>query len=386
MKLKGKLLTAPAGDRKNLLVKQHSNTNESDNDDNTSTAYPSQLSSYSAIGGLSSFSSSVPPSWSTYSMSVDNDYDSVANTSWKDTFSDFDSINRSRSSIAQTESLDFIPRRLLPVQASGSIEEHPEIARKNLETPSIASLNPSDSFEYANSEDKLRIRRMEQMWSQPENRPVKSPQLERKHLLQQQKLKEYVDKRLSNISIVKSESKDSDSGSDSSEKGWSFVKNEEKKLNRDCTVRRTSKEGDTTFLKAEPLKGGILKTELSPTASRRSVASRSPSAMALQERLKTNPTLRAPFMVVPGIFTDQRYVAKRFGSVVDVFRKPGHHVGPAKNPDCQCDHCRSYFENGGRGRTRSVSEATSSVPWTNWRNVRYSQPRDTGMGQAFNEC
>ncbi|CAG7837284.1 unnamed protein product [Allacma fusca] len=37
--------------------------------------------------------------------------------------------------------------------------------------------------------------------------------------------------------------------------------------------------------------------------------------------------------------------ASKFGSVVKGFKKPGHHiVGPAKNPDCPCQHCRFHFE------------------------------------------
>ncbi|KAK5642432.1 hypothetical protein RI129_008599 [Pyrocoelia pectoralis] len=261
--------------------------NESD-DDNTSTAYPSQVSSYAAIGGLSSFSSSIPPSWSTYSMSQDNDLDSVTNTSWKDTFSDFDSVNRSRSSIALTDSLDFVPRQLPTSQKNGGIEL--QIPQQKPSTPSSASLNPSDSFEYANSEDRLRIKQMEQMWNDPNfTKQWKSPHIERKHLLQQQKLKEYVEKHLKNASVPKTESRESDSESDNSEKGWSVVKEENKP---ELTVPESF-----TFRPTPTL--------------------RSPSALELQEKLTLNPTLRSPFMIVPGIFTDQRLVAKKFGPVVN---------------------------------------------------------------------
>uniref|UniRef100_A0A1Y1KJ67 Uncharacterized protein n=1 Tax=Photinus pyralis TaxID=7054 RepID=A0A1Y1KJ67_PHOPY len=301
---------------------------ESDDDD-TTTAYPSQISSYSAIGPLSSFSSSIPPSWSTYSMS--QDFDSVANTSWKDTFSDFDSVNRSRSSIALTDSVDFVPRRLSTPHKSASIDEHPEIQQN---TPSSVSLNPSDSFEYANSEDRLRIKQMEQMWTNPHlANQWKSPQVEQKHLLEQKKLKEYVEKRLEPARLHKMESRESDSDSDISEKGWSVVK--------ELTVPESST------------------SEHSPTL-------RSPSVLALQEKLTLNPTLRSPFMVVPGIYTGQRLVAKKFGPVVNVFKKPGHHIGPVKNPECQCDHCRAYFNHYGRGRARSFGETASTLPWLNW--------------------
>lgn len=99
------------------------------------------------------------------SCAIPEDYDSVANTSWKDTYSDMESLLMSRSSIAPTESLDFVPRKLYGT--SHSIDETPEISfdRKDLlQTPSVGSLQPSDSFEYANSEDRFRIRQMEEVW------------------------------------------------------------------------------------------------------------------------------------------------------------------------------------------------------------------------------
>lgn len=35
--------------------------------------------------------------------------------------------------------------------------------------------------------------------------------------------------------------------------------------------------------------------------------------------------------------------AQKFGSVIESIRKPGHHVGPSKNPDCTCEYCRRWF-------------------------------------------
>jgi hypothetical protein len=326
---------------------------EESDDDGASTAYPSKLSSYSTIRDLSSSISSVPQSWTTYSMSsctVPDDYDSVANTSWKDTFSDLDSLLHSRSSIAQTESLDFVPRKLF--EKNASIDETPEIERKDvLETPSQESLQPSDSFEYANSEDRFRIKKMEDFWKNKMNsKHWRSPQAERRYLLQQKKIKEYLDKRLSDKSLPKWESKESDSeGSDDSEKGWTFIKEERKQ---------------------EQMK--TLKAALSRAADGSSSSSKSPSTVALQQRLSLDPTLRAPFTIVPGIYTDQRAIAKKFGSIVPVVRKPGHHIGPAKNPDCLCDHCQMHFANlGYRGRTRSMGDPPN-FQVQNWKNfVRY---------------
>ncbi|XP_060535748.1 uncharacterized protein LOC132707809 [Cylas formicarius] len=239
---------------------------DDDEEDDASTAYPSKMSSYSTIGDFSASVSSVPRSWTSYSMSscaVPDDYDSVTNTSWKDTYSDVHSLADSKSSM--------VPRRLFQ---NASIDETPELDA--LQTPSVASLHPSDSFEYANSEDRRRIKRMEETWN--------------------------------NKTVAKAPDSDSDE-SDHSARGWTFVAPE----------------------------GGA-------------------------------HTRRSPFTVVPGFCTESRSIAKKFGPVVSAMRKPGHHVGPAKNPDCLCSHCRSYWENGAgyRSRARSVGDPPSRAV-TNWK-------------------
>lgn len=47
--------------------------------------------------------------------------------------------------------------------------------------------------------------------------------------------------------------------------------------------------------------------------------------------------------------------AQKFGTVIEAIRKPGHHVGPAKNPDCQCEHCRRWFAERENYRSRASS-------------------------------
>lgn len=511
---------------------------ESDVDDGISTAYPSQMSSFSHIRDFGSSISSVP--WSTYSMSScavpDCDLDSIANTSWKDTVSDMESFLQSRSSLAATESLDFVPKRFSQItQRSDSIDENVELntegnlERRNLgtlsagnnsdllkegsrqlntgknsvlggsmlesdqnqNTGSKSSVHPSDSFEYANSEDRLRIRRMEQMWGG--NKPCKSPQTERKHVLQQRKLKEYLDKRLKEL--PKWESRETESeGSDDSEKGWTFVKDDEKKLQRDTTIRKSTKENNAEKTNNEKINnterinnsgkvnnagtmnnnGEIINTEKTKLSQaeddftkitkpnvqcnqnqstikkinnemkfekdvsnmkvndingkkddnalndnkddkainynkddkmindkkesyvnqKQSIqvpnikisrqhstdgslsdsspgsTSKSPSTIALKQRLILDPKLRAPFTIVPGIYTEQREVAKKFGPIINVFKKPGHHVGPVRNPDCLCDHCQGYFTAlGYRFRTRSVGESPYDS-LINWKELK----------------
>ena len=348
---------------------------ESEDEDGESTQYPSQISSFSTLKDLGSSVSSVPPSWSTYSMSssIPRD-DSIANTSWKDTYSDLGSLLESRSSIAQTESLDFVPRR---VWQRSSIDECPELEKVATENSSKGSLQPSDSFEYANSEDRLRIKRMEQMWEK--DKSWKSPSDQRKQILEK-KIKEYVDRHLSSDkSTPKSESKDSESeGSDSDEKGWSFVKDNSKPDERvKQGINETKPDVKNIDNKCKNVKKKSPKIVVSKSdlyedhgsLSDSSPTSKSPSGLILKERMNLNPDLRAPFTILPGVHTEQREVAERFGRIVGLFKKPGHHVGPAKNPDCTCQHCRAHFNIlGVRGRTRSWTEPPPAT-LINWKEL-----------------
>ncbi|KAF7274307.1 hypothetical protein GWI33_013024 [Rhynchophorus ferrugineus] len=435
--LKNRLLEKSDSAGRLLKKSPETGDQEDSDDDAVSSAYPSKVSSYSTIGDYSASMSSVPRSWTTYSMSscaIPDEYDSIANTSWKDTFSDIESLLQSRSSLAATESLDFVPRKLY--DKNESIDETPEYLsdRKGLlETPSIASLQPSDSFEYANSEDKMRIRQMEEKWkNKSHGRGYKSPINEKTLQVQQQRMQEYMDRKIKDKKNW--ESKESDSNdSDDSGKGWTFVKGPHK---RDTVLRRPSKEEDTpkttspsgtlpttsspaanlpnisspanmlpntvrqAFMKSlmyqttsDPLlvSPTTLETQKAPETSKKkptplkktspkdsyeqgslsdsSPTSRSPSYVATKQRLSLDPKLRSPFMIVPGIYTEPRSIARKFGTVVSVMKKPGHHIGPAKNPDCLCDHCQSYWDSyeGYRNRTRSVGDPPSGKYVTNWR-------------------
>lgn len=53
--------------------------------------------------------------------------------------------------------------------------------------------------------------------------------------------------------------------------------------------------------------------------------------------------------------------AQKFGTVIEAIRKPGHHVGPAKNPDCHCEHCRRWFAE--RDNYRSRASSLGNIPF-----------------------
>lgn len=63
---------------------------------------------------------------------------------------------------------------------------------------------------------------------------------------------------------------------------------------------------------------------------------------------------------VPGYTREHLMRAQKFGTVIEAIRKPGHHVGPAKNPDCQCEHCRRWFAE--RENYRSRASSLGNVP------------------------
>lgn len=293
-----------------------------DSDEVLSSLYPSRFSSYSGIRDLDS----VP--WSTVSSSTalsPCDYDSTM-TSSKDTFSDIESLINSKS-----------------------------------------GLTPCDSFEYANAADRDRIRKLDILakTDNDKNRIWRSPQIERKHLLQNKKMREYFEKHEINWSS-------GDSAEDSDESGavgWSFISGDDKSrfVKRDSIVCCTSKgqieESSVTNLDSEHKSAqeehsrfaihkdyvpytNVLRDHIGPFGSK----SPSPLPSTIPSRVTS------PFTTLYGERTEHILKASKFGAVVSAFRKPGHHIGPSKNPTCSCEHCRRYFEDGGRGRSSSLSE------------------------------
>lgn len=72
---------------------------------------------------------------------------------------------------------------------------------------------------------------------------------------------------------------------------------------------------------------------------------------------------------------DHLALARKFGSVVRTMRKPGHHIGPVRNPACLCETCKRWVlereEGQGRGRAFSFGD-TPIMKSTFWkRNNRF---------------
>lgn len=365
----------------------------SDSEEEVSTAYPSALSSYSQFKDFESSLSSVPHSWSAMSTSSCTvpDYDSLAATSCKDTVSDFESLVMRKFSLAPDESEYFIPRRVQ--------QESSDLPSENPSRVSSSSILPSDSFEYEDFCDRERIKTMERMWGggDPDQKTWKSPSSERKFMLQQQKMKEYLNKRVKEKSAPKEEVKESETESteDDSERGWSFVRNMDdakNNLKREETVRRASKDAledvdnnktiNTDNNPSTNLKNSVVLPKITSDLGQQSKPVPSaPTPQTPQSPFNIQPSssctvmsrfgsnFSTPFTIHPGKFTDPLFKAQKFGTVIGAIRKPGHHVGPAKNPDCLCDHCRRFYQDSqSRGRTRSVGDQSLEIPYS-WREI-----------------
>lgn len=192
----------------------------------------------------------------------------------------------------------------------------------------------NDSFEYADSTDRLRIMRMAERWSGPQDK-LSDNRLYVRRLsdLAQQNL--YTAKSLDNST----DSLDDDDD-DGSEMGWTFSVGDE----RPQTGYSDSTPSTVYRCAHRPVIGpfGIRPASPRPT--------------------KLRDTRIKPFSPC-GQKTECSARAEKFGVIVNSLKKPGHHIGPAKNPDCTCSTCRRYFEESkGRGRTKSVGDLPSETP------------------------
>jgi len=224
---------------------------------------------------------------------------------------DLDSAASSSNSKSLIESVDSftsysIPSSLDTLASSWQEVDAQDIklSRLSIDTSSMAN----DSFEYANSEDRIRISEMSQKWSSGPHRN------------NNQSFGMYRKKTLDN-------STDSLDDDDGSEMGWTFSVVDGKSDSTPSTVYDV------------PSCAKPLKTECSTRA-------------------------------------------EKFGEILSSLKKPGHHIGPAKNPDCGCKTCRCYFEEfRGRGRTRSVGELPAKNGKASGRGRLTSCDRDSHSSQ-----
>lgn len=346
-----------------------------ESDDLLSSLYPSQFSSYSALKDLDSTPWSAASS--TLALPFIDDYDSAAATSSKDTFSDIDSI-------------------------------------VNGGKPTLTSC---DSFEYANLSDRDRIRKMDTIWGgssktddvneEKMDKNWRSPQIERKHLLRNRKMREYLEKHEIGWSSDDTAGESDDSGTigwtflsnknDPNNEGSSRMKEDKGIIRRDSTIKREINDNNVVSSnvvnRPELIRSDLLiQDDHSDSTTRSDLCSRtytlreqigpfgSKSPSPLPSKVPSRVT--SPFMTSHGERTDHIVKASIFGSVIGAFRKPGHHIGPVKNPSCSCEHCRRYFEeDDSRERSCSFGELEKrSTSSTNAQQRNIIRPAPTSYG------
>ncbi|XP_071444458.1 uncharacterized protein Pkn isoform X2 [Hetaerina americana] len=345
----------------------------------------------SGIGACGCGGPTRDPSWSTLSASSglpfneDDDSDSTA-TSWKDTTTDMgeNDIERSFSSLVQ-----------------------------------------SDSFEYADDEDLRRIQEKEVEWSgqNPSSggrgigpRTWRSPQVERLQYLQQLRFKHLIAKHMRKPTpgpMSEKCSEDSLDSSDVSEESEVIeninngIKDKlaipEPKLAESLAIHKGNDRSKLSPFNASsfsPVRGAVsppaqLRRALSP----RWVAPpggpfvphadgiKSPGSGSSPLIIPSKSSIVSPFTSLQGARTDPMSKAERFGTIIGRFRKPGHHVGPSKNAECGCEHCRQYFDKYSHSVDERYRERTKSVgdmpigrdktdPWSSLSSMQTSLPAE----------
>uniref|UniRef100_A0A1B6C1K6 Uncharacterized protein n=1 Tax=Clastoptera arizonana TaxID=38151 RepID=A0A1B6C1K6_9HEMI len=264
-------------------------------------------------------------------------------------------------------------------------------------------LGKSDSFDYADSLDKLRILEKERAWDTG-TKTWKSPQVERKHLLQQKKHQQYLERRGSPFPRWKPDDDSSDESdfSEGSEMAWSFGRLEDldnmntKLVKREDTVRKAPKSTKTQLdANGESViccDSGSLSDSATPSSPRKYLCQDLIGPFGLETEPPPKPKLESsvtsPFSSVPGVKTDQLNKAEKFGAIIGTFKKPGHHVGPSKNPDCSCENCRKFYEEKGyRSRTHSLGDMPSLKQREYWKAklnniVQNRLTEDSGSGEC----
>ncbi|XP_062710341.1 uncharacterized protein LOC134288706 [Aedes albopictus] len=208
--------------------------------------------------------------------------------------------------------------------ASAGLDEVGDLDESANLNRSRTNVTHSDSFEYANSEDRYRIHQMERVWG---DQTWKSPSVERKLLeIHNPKYRRH-----------------SESDNNLSESDHSFVYDSPSRPNESVHSDSSPSTVKSNSNRAPP--SNIV------DASKR---------MLQQALLTANGSSTFPPRIlspVEGYTSEYLALARRFGSLITGKRKPGVHMGPVRNPECQCEHCLRWM----RQRESSIRERAMSV-------------------------
>lgn len=218
--------------------------------------------------------------------------------------------------------------------ASAGLDEVGDLEESANLNQSRTNVTHSDSFEYANSEDRYRIHQMERVWG---DQTWKSPSVERKLLeIHNPKYRRH-----------------SESDNNLSESDHSFVFDSPSRPNE--SVHSQNEYSDSS---PSTVKSNSNRAQSNVDASKR---------MLQQALLTANGSSTFPprtLSPIEGYTSEYFALARRFGSLISGKRKPGVHMGPVRNPECQCEHCLRWMrqrDGSLRERAMSVDDTPSNI-------------------------
>lgn len=96
-------------------------------------------------------------------------------------------------------------------------------------------------------------------------------------------------------------------------------------------------------------------SEAPPTTSSAATFQQSPMIARRFEMKHESSAISEASTTYSGYTAEHLLKAKKFGTVVRTARKPGHHVGPTKNPSCACESCQRWLAERFQVRGRAFS-------------------------------
>lgn len=201
------------------------------------------------------------------------------------------------------------------------------------------------------SEDQLKSQDIDEMWSQ--TRKWRSPEKERRFMLQQKKMIEYMHQNERFIEekrqYLKNEIDRSVPEKDNGKKASTPVPQPQRvccgqAVNQSYQQPPTNVQSSVHKLVLSPVQSTVPQ----PTTDKQKRVLFTPSYSPSSQASSAQSTILDS--------ANEHWArARKFGAVVGAMRKTGHHFGPAKNPDCQCEHCRRWVAERDQFRSRTLS-------------------------------
>lgn len=224
------------------------------------------------------------------------------------------------------------------------------------ETDCDTSHRESGRNTQSETDDQIKLNEIDNMWAQ--SRKWRSPEKERRFLLQQKKMIDYMHQNERFI-----EGKQGNLKKDNSRiipvrdgRASSAIVSQPQRVccGKVITAPYPEPQTNTQSTVHKLILSPVQSTETQQTNERHKRVLFTPSYSPSSQASSAQST-------VLDQANDHWARARKFGAVVGAMRKTGHHFGPAKNPDCQCEHCRRWVAERDNFRTRTLS--VGDVPY-----------------------